>query len=52
MGDQNVTISYVYLKRKVIPKFKSGGRERAFGASHNSGDYLDWAKAHTLCRRS
>ena len=33
------------LKKKVIPKFKSEGRERAFWARHDSSDYLDWTKA-------
>jgi predicted DNA binding CopG/RHH family protein len=33
------------VKKKVIPKFKSEGRERAFWASHDSSDYLDWTKA-------
>ena len=33
------------LKKKVIPKFKSEARERAFWASHDSSEYLDWTKA-------
>jgi predicted DNA binding CopG/RHH family protein len=33
------------LKKKVIPKFKSEARERAFRASHDSSEYLDWTKA-------
>jgi hypothetical protein len=37
--------SSVLLKRKVIPEFKSEGRENAFWASHHSSEYLDWAKA-------
>ena len=32
-------------KKKVIPKFKSEARERAFWASHDSSEYLDWTKA-------
>ncbi len=32
-------------KKKVIPKFKSTEHERAFWASHDSSDYLDWTKA-------
>ncbi len=27
-----------------IPKFKSGSEERAFWASHDSADYVDWKK--------
>lgn len=30
---------------KKIPKFKSEDEERAFWASHDSTDYVDWAKA-------
>lgn len=37
------------LKKKVIPKFKSEARERAFWSAHDSSDYLDWTKAeHAL----
>ena len=32
-------------KKKVIPKFRSEGEERAFWASHDSSEYLDWTKA-------
>jgi predicted DNA binding CopG/RHH family protein len=31
-------------KKKVIPKFRSEEHERAFWASHDSSDYLDWKK--------
>ena len=30
---------------KNIPKFKSESQERAFWASHDSVDYVDWANA-------
>ena len=33
------------LKKKVIPKFKSEARERAFWASHDASEYLDWTNA-------
>jgi predicted DNA binding CopG/RHH family protein len=32
-------------KKKVIPKFRSESEERAFWASHDSSEYLDWTKA-------
>jgi predicted DNA binding CopG/RHH family protein len=32
------------MKNK-IPKFKNESAERAFWASHDSTDYVDWAKA-------
>lgn len=31
-------------KKRLIPKFRSEGEERAFWASHDSTEYLDWAK--------
>jgi predicted DNA binding CopG/RHH family protein len=31
-------------KLKLIPKFKSEKEERAFWATHNSTDYVDWSK--------
>jgi len=36
------------LKKKVIPKFKSEARERAFWANHDSAEYLDWSKAQRV----
>jgi predicted DNA binding CopG/RHH family protein len=33
------------VNKEVIPKFKSEGRERAFWASYDSSEYLDWTKA-------
>ena len=32
-------------QRKNIPSFKSEEEERAFWETHDSTDYLDWAKA-------
>ena len=32
-------------KFKSIPKFRSEAEERAFWESHDSADYVDWAKA-------
>lgn len=29
---------------KKIPKFKSADKERAFWASHDASDYIDWKK--------
>ena len=31
-------------KKKKVPKFKSEKAERAFWASHDSADYVDWRK--------
>ncbi len=33
------------MNKKVIPKFKSEARERAFWASHDASEYVDWTKA-------
>ena len=33
------------MKKKVIPKFRSEGSERAFWGSHDSSDYVDWTQA-------
>ncbi len=33
------------MNKKVIPKFKSEARERAFWAHHDASEYLDWTKA-------
>lgn len=35
-------------KRKPIPVFASEDDERAFWASHDSSQYVDWAKARPL----
>lgn len=32
-------------KRKAIPKFKTEAEEQKFWATHDSTEYLDWAKA-------
>ena len=32
-------------KRKPVPSFASEVQERAFCASHDSSDYVDWTKA-------
>lgn len=32
-------------KKKRIPKFKNEDEEREFWASHDSTNYIDWAKA-------
>ena len=32
-------------KRKIIPKFKTEAEEQKFWATHDSTEYLDWAKA-------
>ncbi len=32
-------------RRKVLPAFSSEEEERAFWATHDSSDYVDWAKA-------
>jgi predicted DNA binding CopG/RHH family protein len=34
-------------KRKPLPAFSSEEHERAFWATHDSSDYVDWSKAHT-----
>ena len=31
--------------KKVLPKFKSEDAERAFWATHDSADFIDWGKA-------
>lgn len=31
-----------------VPEFKDEEAERAFWASHDSADYLDWKAAHTV----
>ena len=31
--------------KKVLPKFKSEDAERAFWATHDSADFIDWRKA-------
>ena len=33
------------VKKKRIPKFKNEDEERKFWASHDSTNYIDWAKA-------
>ena len=33
------------IKKKRIPKFKNEDEEREFWASHDSTNYIDWAKA-------
>ena len=33
------------VKRKRIPKFRNEDDEREFWASHDSTNYIDWAKA-------
>jgi predicted DNA binding CopG/RHH family protein len=33
------------MSRKRIPSFKTEDEERAFWATHDSTEYLDWAKA-------
>jgi len=33
------------VKKKKIPKFKNEDEEREFWASHDSTNYIDWAKA-------
>jgi predicted DNA binding CopG/RHH family protein len=33
------------MSKKVIPKFRSEGHERAFWAKHDSSEFLDWTKA-------
>jgi len=33
------------MPKKRIPKFRSEKEERAFWASHDSTDYVDWGKA-------
>ena len=35
-------------RKKVIPKFRSEGEERAFWASHDSSDYVDWRQAQRV----
>ena len=35
-------------KLKTLPRFRSEDEERAFWATHNSGDYVDWSKAETI----
>ena len=32
-------------KRKPLPEFSSEEHERAFWATHDSSDYVDWSKA-------
>ncbi|MFM9890050.1 MAG: BrnA antitoxin family protein [Rickettsiales bacterium] len=32
-------------KRKPLPKFKTEAEEQKFWATHDSTEYLDWAKA-------
>jgi len=32
-------------KRKPLPAFSSEEQERAFWATHDSSDYIDWAKS-------
>jgi len=34
--------------RKVIPKFESEAKERAFWESRDSSDYVDWSKAQRV----
>ena len=33
------------MKKRTLPKFSSEDEERAFWASNDSTDYLDWSKA-------
>ena len=35
-------------KKKRIPKFKNEDEEREFWASHDSTNYIDWAKAEDV----
>ena len=35
-------------KLKSIPNFRSEAEERYFWETHDSGDYVDWAKAQRL----
>lgn len=35
-------------KVKSIPKFKTEAEERAFWEKHDSSEYLDWKKAHSV----
>jgi len=35
-------------KRKNIPSFLNGAKERAFWETHDSTDYLDWTKAQEV----
>ena len=35
-------------KKKIIPKFKNEDEEREFWASHDSTNYIDWAKAEDV----
>ena len=33
------------MKKKSVPKFMNEDEERAFWASHDSTDYIDWSEA-------
>ncbi|HET6402426.1 MAG TPA: CopG family antitoxin [Candidatus Kapabacteria bacterium] len=33
---------------KTIPRFETEDEERAFWATHDSGDYVDWSKAEVI----
>ena len=35
-------------KLKSIPKFQSEAEERRFWETHDSSDYIDWAKAERV----
>ncbi len=36
------------IKKEKIPKFSSENEERAFWASHDSTNYVDWSKAKKI----
>jgi len=36
------------MKKAKLPKFKTEDEERAFWATHDSTDYVDWSKAQTM----
>ena len=35
-------------KLKTIPRFETEDEERAFWATHDTGDYVDWSKAEVI----
>jgi predicted DNA binding CopG/RHH family protein len=36
------------IPKKNIPKFKTEEEERAFWATHDSSEYIDWSKSKTI----
>ena len=36
------------ITKKNIPKFKTEEEERAFWATHDSSEYIDWSKSKTI----